>query len=100
MRFCLPCSQDAAEKPDGSVIKKNTANAPPPNRVKFIAKHFFARSLFLKNYITMVRMYPFRQACSVVLLKCKFLITCSVILTVFAAVCFPVICSNAVIVID
>jgi len=48
----------------------------------------------------MVRMYPFRQARGVVILKCKFLITCTLILTVFAAVYFPVVCSNAVIVIE
>lgn len=45
----------------------------------------------------MVLMYPFVHACSVVLLKYKFLITCNVIMTVFAAVYFPVICSNAVV---
>ena len=44
--------------------------------------------LIFKNYISMVHSYPFVQACSVVLLKCKFLITCNIILTVTAAVYF------------
>jgi hypothetical protein len=90
--------QDAAEKPVGSAV--NITAMFFFNRVKFITKHFVHTVFFFKNYITVICSYPFVQSWSVVLLKCKFLITCNVILTVIVAVYFPVICFSAVIVIE
>jgi hypothetical protein len=89
--------QDAAEKPDGSIIKI-TSKCFKQREVH--CKAFCAHSLFLKNYVTMAHLYAFVQVFSVLLLKCKFLITCHVILTGIAAVYFPMTCSNAVTVVE